>query len=338
MSTYRPQITRVETGGSSVSKVKAGKELLEQKRFDEALVQFEAAVQADPNDRKAHLSCATTLMKLRRFDEVIAHCEEVHRIDPMNVQAYLRYARALLSKQEVDAALEKVETALRINSQSGIGYMFAGYIYGLKQDFEKARNSFSKALLLNPRMVRARLGLAKVLLAEGRIEEALTQIASASRIDPKNGVVQEGLGRAYLAKGDAAEAMTAFGKAIDLGREQSGEAHLGYAQAAIQLSRFEEAEEHLRKADENAKSRIRITRTWGDLDYGRGEFMPAVEQYRAALILAEEGSDLERQLQASTPDPSDSAAWKALADDLRQKLDGLEGREDLAASVPEADD
>jgi len=338
MSSYRPQITRVESGGSAASKIKAGKELMQQDRLEDALAQFEAGVKAEPNDRKAHLFCAGVLAKLKRWDESIAHCEEVHRIDPMNVQAHLRHARVLLAKREMDAALKEVDTVLQLDAQSTLAYFMRGYIAFSKHDFEAARNAYAKALLLNPRMVRARIELARVLMAESKSTEALSQLGAATRIEPENGLVKEALGRIHVLAGDHAAAMDAYEQAFALGRQESGEANMGYAEAAIALGKFEEAEKRLRKAEDKAKSRMRLQRIWGDLAYGREFYSDAVDQYRAALLLASSGGDLESQLLETTPAADDPAGLKAMADELRGKLGELRMKEELETSAPDVED
>ncbi len=328
MSNYRPQITRVTpSSGSAASKLKAGRELLNQEKFEEAWAEFDAAARAEPGDRKAHLFCAATLVRLKRFDEAIAHCEEVHRIDPMNMQAYLRHARALLGKKEWAAAREKVETALRIDPQSASGHFFLGYLAFSAGEYDQAREAYGKALLLNPRMVRARIEHARVSMLQNRLDEALRQATAGVRIDPRSGIVQEALGRVCLARGEHAAALEAYEQAIACGRQSSDEAHIGLAEAAIGLERYDVADKHLRQVEASARGQIRLQRVWGDLEYARGEFSLAVEQYRAALMLAaKEGAKISPASEA-LPETEDPAVWKTLADQLRADLETVRQRE-----------
>jgi len=335
MSTYRPQITRVESGGSAPAKIKAGRDFLGQKKFDEALAQFEAAARLEPGNVPSRILAGSALTKLRRFEEAARYLNDAIQLDPVNKQAYLRAARASVGLEDLNKAMEHVQNAIRVDPQAAVARFFSGYLHHKKSELGKAREEFGKALLLNPRMVRARMELARVLYEQGEHPESLEQLAAASRIEPENARVKEGLGKILLLTGDHAGAVAAFEQAVALGRDDSADCRIGLAEAAIGLGDFERAEASLRAAPEGPKSQVRLQKAWGDLAFGRGEFQQAVEQYRSAILLASsEGHNLDAELHAAQP--TTASEWQEAASRLREQLAGM--RIDLPDSGSVTDD
>jgi tetratricopeptide (TPR) repeat protein len=336
MATFEPKITRIEPPTSVQSKIKAGRELAKQGRAEEALAEFEAALELDPNSKQARLGSGALKARLHRFDDALNDFREVLRLDPMNVQAHLRSARALLSKNELDEAQKYAESALRIDSEAPLVHFLLGHLCLLRGDLIKAKEHFSKTLAINPRLVRARIQMALVLRKEGKLPEALAQLNAGVRIEPDNDEVHDSLGKLHLVRKDFVAAREAFDKAIALRPESEKndmETLIGLAEALIANSELDRAEETLRKLPPRIEGRSGLHKLWGDLYKQRGLYPEAVEEYRAAQLIADQDVDTVATPSESFSPPAadDSEAWKQLAASLKEKTDAY--RDDRRARI-----
>jgi tetratricopeptide (TPR) repeat protein len=341
MATFEPKITRIEPPTSVQSKIKSGRELAKQGRTEEALAEFEAALKLDPNSKLARLRSGALKARLDRLDDALNDFKEVLRLEPMNVQAHLRSARVLISKKEMDKAQEYAESALRIDPKAPLGHLLLGHIYLLRKDLIKAKEHFSKTLALSPRLVRARIQMAAVLRNEGLLVDALAQLNAAVRIEPDNDKVYDSLGILHLVREDFSAAREAFDKAIAL-RPESEEGNMetlfGLAEALIANGELNRAEETLRKLPSRMEGRSRLHKLWGDLYEQRGLYPEAVEEYRAAQLIANQdaGTSAMPHEPPSLPAVGDLEAWKELAASLKKNTDAY--REELTASPVEIDE
>jgi tetratricopeptide (TPR) repeat protein len=345
MATFEPKITRIESPTSVQSKIKSGRELAKQGRAEQALAEFEAALKLDPNSKLARLGSGALKARLDRFDDALNDFKEVLRLDPMNVQAHLRTARVLISKEEMDTAQEYAESALRIDPKAPLGYLLLGYIYLSRKDLIKAKEHFSKTLALSPRLVRARIQMALALRDEGKLSEALAQLNAAVRIEPDDDKVHDSLGKLHLVRKDFVAAREAFDKAIAL-RPESEKSNIetlfGLAEALIANGELNRAEETLRKLPSRIEGRPGLHKLWGDLYEQRGLYPEAVEEYRAAQLIAEQdaGASAIPLEPSSPPAVDDLEAWKELAVSLKRHTDAHrdELRSRITPSPVEVDD
>jgi tetratricopeptide (TPR) repeat protein len=345
MATFEPKITRIESPTSVQSKIKSGRELAKQGRAEEALAEFEAALKLDPNSKLARLGSGALKARLDRLDEALSDFKEVLRLDPMNVQAHLRSSRVLILKKEMDKAQEYVESALRIDPKAPLGYLLLGYIYLSRKDLTKAKEHFSKTLALSPRLVRARIQMALALRGEGKLSEALAQLNAAVRVEPDNDKVHDSLGKLHLVRKDFVASREAFDKAIALRPESEKnniETLFGLAEALTANGELNRAEETLRKLPSRTEGRSGLHKLWGDLYQQRGLYPEAVEEYRAAQLIANQDADASAMPfeHFSPPAVDDLEAWKELAASLRKHTDAYrdELRSRITAPPVEIDD
>jgi tetratricopeptide (TPR) repeat protein len=345
MATFEPKITRIEPPTSVQSKIKSGRELAKRGRTEEALAEFETALKLDPNSKFARLGSGALKARLDRLDEALSDFKEVLRLDPMNVQAHLRSSRVLILKKEMDKAQEYAESALRIDPKAPLGYLLLGYIYLSRKDLTKAKEHFSMALVLSPRLVRARIQMALVLRDEGKLLEALAQLNAAARIEPDNDKVHDFLGKLHLVRKDFVAAREAFDKAIALRPESEKnniETLFGLAEALMANGELDRAEETLRKLPSRIEGRPGLHKLWGDLYEQRGLYPEAVEEYRAAQLIAEQDAGASPMPLKPSPLPAldDLEPWKELAASLKKNTDAYkeELRFRTAAPPVEIDD
>jgi tetratricopeptide (TPR) repeat protein len=127
-----------------------GIKLYEQGRLDEALQQFELALQKQPDYLEAHVSIAVILMDQGRWEE----------------------------------AIPKLEKALQLDPDCWFAHANLGIIREKQGRKKEALAHFQKAVELMPTNLNARLNLGRALAEAGAFQEAITQFEAAIRLGP----------------------------------------------------------------------------------------------------------------------------------------------------------
>ena len=99
----------------SVERNQKGAELLGQGRIEEALYEFQRAVELDPNDPVARLNLAFTYDRQGQGEEAIAAYKQAIEMDPKNLLAYNKLGVLYNKLARYDEAIYEFENALSVN-------------------------------------------------------------------------------------------------------------------------------------------------------------------------------------------------------------------------------
>ncbi len=124
-----------------------------------------------------------------------------------------------------------------------------GPAYFEKGRLQEAATCTRKAIQLQPTQAVAYRNLGCVENALGRHREALEALRVGARLAPNDYALQFELGKAYACLGDLQQGEVAFKTALSL-RPSHRPAHLAMVSVCYKLQRFDQALEHMRKADE----------------------------------------------------------------------------------------
>jgi Flp pilus assembly protein TadD len=127
-----------------------GTALPQKERVDEAIAQYQKALQINPDSAEAHNNLGSALLQKGSVDEALAHCQRALQIKPDSAEVHNNLGNALLQKGRVDEAIAQYQQALQI-----------------KPDNAKAHNNLDNALL-----------------QKGRVDEAIAHYQKALQIKP----------------------------------------------------------------------------------------------------------------------------------------------------------
>ncbi len=107
-----------------------GNILLQKSRVDEAILQYRMALHLKPYDAEAHNNLGTALFQKGRVDEAIAHCQAALQINPNYADAHDNLGNALMQKGSVGEAITQYQQALEIKpsfpaAQNNLAWVFA---------------------------------------------------------------------------------------------------------------------------------------------------------------------------------------------------------------------
>ena len=197
------------TSGNYLAHHNLGVALAAEGRFSEAIQQYQAALQIEPNAANVETDYGNALAKSGRIPEAIAHYRTALRVLPDSPITHNDLANALAATPaNVSEAIAEYQTALRLKpdydeartnlaqTQSNAAEMQCN----LGVDLAKSRNPqaaiphFEEALRLKPDYVDAHNNLGVVLAGAGRVPEAISHFEAALRIDPNSADAHVNLG------------------------------------------------------------------------------------------------------------------------------------------------
>lgn len=314
-STFVPTIKRVTPSASAEISIKRGKKLLSEKRFDEALAEFESLVRQDQANAFVHLAIGRIKSRQRDFDSALRHFKSAIELDPSQAQPYLRIGRIYLQRNELEKAREAFQNSLRVNARSDIGNAAMGIVCLRSNQLQEALEHWKTALGYNPRLLMVRKRLAMLLHKLGRSTDAIVQIKAALRIKPDDAESYAIKGRLHLLEKEYDDAQQAYEKAAELDPEsQKPLIRLGLAEVYIESGQTDKAERLLGEIPQRDQFSALLHKLWGDLYTIKGLHKEAMEEYQSAALMAGEtlgvdGFDMIDVLS----DGSDDERWEDLA-------------------------
>ncbi len=158
-------------GGSPEYRLFVGKSYLNLGQYDQALVEFQGAADADPKLPFVHFNLGLTYLKKQDYD----------------------HARDEFLK---DAAIEP---------DLALNYDELGDVYSLQQKDSDAEKSYRDALQRDARLANSRIGLTKIYLRQKKYAQALSEIDAAAKLDPERTDVHYLRGQALMHSGSKDE-------------------------------------------------------------------------------------------------------------------------------------
>jgi tetratricopeptide (TPR) repeat protein len=306
---------------------------LRQKRDDEAVVAFKAAISKERAGGSSWTGYAQALQRTgATASEVRNAAEKAVQVDPASEIARIILAKHYLAQDDFSAAEKSFKTALDLDPDSARGWYEYG-LFLLKQP-DRAR----EAEVAMGKAVESKDGypcvvpkeLAGILIHRGAEEDAIRVLEKAIQLNPNCYCSHTLLGGIASRKHEFAESRACFERALEA-NPQGVSALAGLAQVAIDHSRDFDAAEALilRAMKANAEdSRVLVSRA--ALKHSRGLQQGALEDCHRALQLDPEAFEARLFLglvQART------GAVESAIESLRTSLSAIKNRRELIPAV-----
>ena len=191
-----------------------GVQLAKERMLEEAMVQFDMAVESQPDYLEGHVNAAVVLLEQGRLEEAAARLGKVLERDPKHWHAHSSLGVILARKGMLDEAMGHFETALKLNPNYAEARSNMGRALLQKGMLEEATVHFRVAVKLAPLDPVSRFDLAGLLLKSGSLEETVEHLKRSLEIAPRFTDARLMLGHALGAQGNFEPARAQFRRAL----------------------------------------------------------------------------------------------------------------------------
>jgi tetratricopeptide (TPR) repeat protein/spermidine synthase len=233
-----------------------GTNLAREGKMNEAIEQFEKALEIDPLFAEVHDNLGAALASLERFDEAFAHYKKALDINPHSTKAMNNFAAALIRIGQTNEALDKYLESLKIDPRCAETYGSIGAALASLQRYEEACRYYNQALTLQPDWAQTQNNLAIALSRLGKNDEAIPHWQRALELDPRLAEAHQNLGITLYLQQKAPEAIARWRKGL---KECPGHAMLHYLLARILATSWDPAVRNGPEAVELAKRALQIS-------------------------------------------------------------------------------
>jgi len=224
-----------------------GVALVTKGQVDEAMAQYQKALEIDPNSFEAHDNLGIALAQEGRVDEAMVQFQKTLKIDPNFAEAYRNLGTALVTKGQMNEAMAQFQKSLEIDPNSVEAHDNLGIALAQEGRVDEAMAQFQKSLEIDPNSVEAHDNLGIALAQEGRVDEAMVQFQKSLEIDPNFAEAYCNLGIALVQKGRLDEAMAQFQQALEID-PNFAEVYNSLGDVLVQMGQVNEAKVQYQKA------------------------------------------------------------------------------------------
>ena len=164
-----------------------GNVLLELKKYDEALANYDRAIELKPDYAEAYSKRGNALIDLKRLNEALASYDRAIVLKPDYANAYSNRGNTLQRLKRFDEALASYDRAIELKPDSADAYSNRGNALEDLKRFDKAKLSHNRAIALKPELAefQSDLNIQKQQLNSTKLEFAnVKPMKSAIDIQP----------------------------------------------------------------------------------------------------------------------------------------------------------
>jgi choline-sulfatase len=163
-----------------------------------------------------HVSLGDVYLQQRQFDQAVGEYEAASLLNPQSADPLVAAAAALVEQGRLDQAAARLDRALALEPQSPEVAVGRGRLAERQGRTADALALYESAVGLNPSYARARALLANVALRLGRLDTARLQFAALLGLGFEPARSHYGLGRVAETAGDRSTALKEYRQALQL--------------------------------------------------------------------------------------------------------------------------
>ena len=192
-------------------------DLMKKNRLAEAIAEWRKALDADPEDAKAHFNLAYAFDERGEFAEAAAEYRKACELSPDNAVWFARFALALAQTGNPDEAIVNYRKSLALDAGNPAVEADLGAVLYQRGLAAEALDHLRKAVAMEPGFADGRSKLGFVLAKEGQLGEAVAHLAKAVELTPDSAEYRYNLGYVLGLAGNFGGAIPHLEKAVELG-------------------------------------------------------------------------------------------------------------------------
>lgn len=191
----------------------AGRRLVEQQRYDEAVREFQTALASNPKDTHLYDNLGFCFRKLHKYDAAARALNTATSINPRDKYAHLELAIVYCDRRDFAHAIELLNECISLNPLDAAPRFWLGYaLYAEKKD-QDAIAAFDEALKVHPKDFDTNYYRGLSLFRLKRTQEAAESLAIAVEARPDDFDANLWRGMSLAREHDFKNAASSFEKA-----------------------------------------------------------------------------------------------------------------------------
>ncbi|PYL31332.1 MAG: hypothetical protein DMF39_03315 [Verrucomicrobia bacterium] len=182
--------------------------------LDEAIDQFQLALNIAPGYREIETNLMLALTKKGRTDEAITHLQALLKEDPNDAQLHYNLGNALRKKGDSRGAIAAYEKALAIQGRYPAAHYNLGIALDQNGQIDEAIAHYQEAVKEQPNYPEVYYSLGNDLLRKGRLEDAIAAYEQSLKSRSRYPEVENNIGLALAQKGRPSEAIAHWQNAL----------------------------------------------------------------------------------------------------------------------------
>jgi tetratricopeptide (TPR) repeat protein/serine/threonine protein kinase len=262
-----------------------------QGKLDQALADFNLAIQLDPKYAAAYYNRGNVYSKQGKLDQALADFNKAIELDPKDATNYLHRASFYYTQGKLDLVLADYTKAIQLDHPRKTDtYFNRGIVYAKQGKLDLALADFNKVIELDPKNATNYLHRASFYYTQDKLDLALADYNKAIELDPKYAAAYNNRAHLYAKQGKLDLVLADYTKAIQLDPKNT---HAYYFRASVykDQSKFDQALADYTKAIELDPEDAYTYNNRGDVYKNQGKFDKALDDYNLALKLDPEYAD-----------------------------------------------
>lgn len=273
-----------------------GQALRDTEKYNQSVGEFQKALELSKNDPNIHYELGLSQRANGLFDEAQRSFQKALEMDPGMTISMVELGELYFQRDNISEAQSQFATVLEVNPKSVRALMGLGSVYLTKRKNSQALELFKKAEYEEPTNISVLLHLSKVYIDMSMQSQAQEFLTRASNIDEGNVDVQLTLGELYMQKQDYNKAGEIYRRLIQL-NSKNFRARVGLARKLIEQKTFQEAITELEEASKyNPKyfeTKLYSAVAWR----GAGDLERSLENVRQAIRIRPESPHAYHELE-----------------------------------------
>src|SRR6202035_798634 len=170
-----------------------------------------------------HLFMGKAHLNLEQYDMALVDFQAAAEANPKLTFIHFNMGLAYLKKQDYEHARDEFLKDAAVEPDLAFNYDELGDVYSLMQQDSNAEKSYSEALRRDPRLVNSYVGLAKTYQREEKYRQALSAIDSAGKLDPRRTDIHYVRGQVLIHMGRKEEGRKELETSVRIDNERRAE-------------------------------------------------------------------------------------------------------------------
>jgi tetratricopeptide (TPR) repeat protein len=159
-----------------------GIEYIEQGQLEEAIAEFKAVIELEPDNPDAHRNLGTAYGEQGKWEEAAAAYEKAIELAPDFGEAYGDLVAAYFGLGKIAEAIAAGEKAIELAPNYAMAHNNLGVAYAMQNRLDEAIAETQKAISLDPNEEMAHNNLGRLYSNQGKFNEAIAELEEALRI------------------------------------------------------------------------------------------------------------------------------------------------------------